>query len=136
MRHANFTPSLNSSPLMHSKHDRFKTILVIVTGLLALSVFFEVKLLAIAALTLGLVAVFIPLAARVIEWLWMKLALMLGWTNSKILLGIIYFGFLMPLAMVSRLFTKDPLSIKARDTSTLFVERNHSYKKDDLTNIW
>jgi len=119
-----------------SKHDRFKTILVIVTGLLGLSFLFDLPLLPRIALVLGLAAVFIPVAAKAIEWLWMKIALMLGWTNSKILLSAIYFGFLMPLAILSRFFTKDPLAIKGKNIPTLFVDRNHSFKKDDLTNIW
>ncbi|HYC85218.1 MAG TPA: SxtJ family membrane protein [Chryseosolibacter sp.] len=119
-----------------SPQDRFKTILVIVTGLLAFSLWLDIPLLAQLALILGLASVFIPLAAKAIEWLWLKLAMMLGWTNSKILLSVIYFGFLMPIAIVSRFFTKDPLSIKAKNTSSLFIDRNHSYQKDDLSNIW
>jgi hypothetical protein len=116
--------------------DRFKTILVIVTGLLALSLIFKIDVLGKIALAIGILSVFIPLAAKGIEWFWLKLALMLGWTNSKILLSVIYFGFLMPIALVSRAFTKDPLSFKGRKAGSLFISRNHSYKKEDLNNIW
>lgn len=116
--------------------DRFKTILVIVTGLLALSLIFDIDWLGKIALAIGILSVFIPLAAKGIEWLWIKLALMLGWTNSRILLSVIYFGFLMPIALVSRVFTKDPLSIKGKKSSSLFISRNHQYKKDDLKNVW
>jgi hypothetical protein len=117
-------------------HDRFKTILVIVTGLLALSVLLKIEWLLKVALVIGLLSVFIPLAAKAIEWMWLKLALVLGWTNSRVLLSIIYFGFLMPIAVVSRAFTKDPLTLKGRKMNSLFVSRNHVYKKDDLKNIW
>ncbi|HYG03866.1 MAG TPA: SxtJ family membrane protein [Chryseosolibacter sp.] len=120
--------------MMHQ--DRFKTILVIVTGLLAFSVFFDIDWLGKVALAIGLLSVFIPLAAKAIEWFWLKLALMLGWTNSRILLSIIYFGFLMPIALLSRVFTKDPLSIKGKKSSSLFISRNHVYKKEDLKNVW
>jgi hypothetical protein len=116
--------------------DRYKTILVIVTGLLALALIFEVAWLIKIALIIGLLCVFIPIAAKGIEWVWIKLALVLGWVNSRILLSIIYFGFLMPIALISRLFTKDPLSLSARKSSTMFVARNHAYKKEDLDNIW
>jgi len=119
-----------------TQQDRFKTILVIVTGLLALSYLFDIEWLAKVALVIGLLSVFIPLAAKGIEWLWLKLALMLGWTNSRILLSIIYFGFLMPIALVSRVFTKDPLSIKGKKANSLFISRNHVYKKEDLKNVW
>ena len=116
--------------------DRFKTILVIVTGLLAFSLIFDIDWLGKVALTIGILSVFIPLAAKGIEWVWLKLALMLGWTNSRILLSVVYFGFLLPIAVVSRVFTKDPLSIRGRNAQSLFVSRNQRYRKDDLRNVW
>jgi hypothetical protein len=118
------------------QQDRFKTILVIVTGLLALSLALGISWLGKVALAVGILSVFIPLAAKGIEWLWLKLALALGWTNSRILLSVIYFGFLMPIAMVSRVFTKDPLAIKGKKATSLFVSRNQTYKKEDLKNVW
>jgi len=116
--------------------DRYKTILVIVTGLLAVAWIFEIPVLVHIALAVGAVAIFIPAAARAIEWVWFKIALGLGWVNSRILLSVIYFVFLMPLAWVSRLFTKDPLALKRDSRSTLFVTRDHLYTGKDLENIW
>jgi hypothetical protein len=116
--------------------DRFKTILVIVTGLLAIGWIFDVPVLEKIALVIGVISILIPPAARAIEWIWMKLALGLGWINSRILLSLIYFVFLMPLAWLSRLFTKDPLALKKEKRSTLFVTRDHLYTGKDLENIW
>lgn len=116
--------------------DRYKTILVIVTGLLALSWIFDLPLLGKIAMGIGVVSIFIPAAARAIEWVWFKIALGLGWVNSRILLSIIYFIFLMPLAWLSRLFTKDPLALKKKTRETLFVTRDHLYTGKDLENIW
>ena len=120
---------------MHSQ-DRFKTILVIVTGLLAIGWIFDIPVLGKIALVIGAVSIFIPPAARAIEWIWFKIALGLGWVNSRILLSIIYFFFLMPIAWLSRLFTKDPLALKKENRSTLFVTRDHLYTGKDLKNIW
>jgi hypothetical protein len=116
--------------------DRYKTILVIVTGLLTLSLIFQLAWLTKVTVIIGVVAIFIPAAAKGIEWAWLKLATFLGWINSRILLSIVYFLFLMPLAWVSRLFTKDPLVLRKRKTASLFVTRNHLYTKKDLENIW
>jgi hypothetical protein len=116
--------------------DTFKTILVIVTGLMALAWIFNAPMLTKVALAVGVISIFIPAAARGIEWGWLKLAQGLGWVNSRILLSIIYFLFLMPLAWVSRLFTKDPLALKKNKTSSLFVTRDHLYTGKDLENIW
>lgn len=88
------------------------------------------------ALVVGAVSILIPPAAKAIEWMWLKLALGLGWVNSRILLSIIYFVFLMPIAWISRLFTRDPLSLKRNTRATLFVTRDHLYNRKDLENIW
>lgn len=117
------------------QQDRFKTILVIVTGLLALAWIFDIPILGRISLAIGAISVFIPAAARAIEWGWLKLALALGWINSRILLSVIYFAFLLPIAWVSRLFTKDPLALKNKRAS-LFVTRDHLYTGKDLENIW
>lgn len=116
--------------------DRFKTILVIVTGLLALAWIFDIPMLSKFALGISVISILIPTAAQAIAWVWLKLALALGWVNSRILLSIIYFVFLLPIAWVSRLFTKDPLALKKNKASSLFVTRDHLYTGKDLENIW
>lgn len=116
--------------------DRFKTILVIVTGLLAIGWIFDVPVLGKIALVTGLVSIFSPPAAKALEWIWLRLAVALGWINSRILLSIIYFVFLMPIAWLSRLFTKDPLSLKRSARTSLYVTRDHLYTGKDLENIW
>ena len=116
--------------------DRFKTILVIVTGLLVLAWIFDIPVLGKVAVVIGAVSVFIPSAAKAIEWVWFKIALALGWVNARILLSIIYFVFLLPIAWISRRFTKDPLALKNDKRSSLFVTRNHIYTGKDLENIW
>jgi hypothetical protein len=116
--------------------DRYKNILVIVTGLLVIALVFRIQWLILVSMAVGVVSIFIPVAAKGIEWAWLKLAQGLGWVNSRILLSLIYFLFLMPIAWISRLFTKDPLTLRKRKTSTLFVDRNHLYTKKDLENIW
>lgn len=119
-----------------TSQDRYKSILVIVTGFIALAMIFKVSWLITVALVIGALSAFIPAAAKWIEFGWLKLAQGLGWVNTRILLSIVYFVFLLPIAWLSRLFTKDPLSLKNRKTSTLFVTRDHLYTKKDLENIW
>lgn len=118
------------------QQDRYKTILVIVTGLLGLALIFKITWLIYVSLAIGVVSIFSSVAAKGIEWAWLKLALGLGWVNSRILLSVIYFVFLLPIAWISRLFTKDPLVLRKRKTATLFITRNHLYTKKDLENIW
>ena len=121
---------------MQASKDRFKTILVIVTGLLAIGWIFDIPVLGKIAVVIGAISIFIPAAAKAIEWGWFKLAFALGWVNSRILLSAIYFLFLLPIAWLSRIFTKDPLTLKRTSRDTLFVTRDHLYTGKDLENIW
>ena len=41
--------------------------------------------------------------------LWMKLAEVLAWINTRILLGVVFFGVVTPIGLVMRLLGRDPL---------------------------
>lgn len=125
-----------SNPTPVQSTDRYKSILVIVIGFLVLAYYFQLDWLSKTAIVIGLVSILIPAAAKGIEWAWLKLAQGLGWINSRILLSVIYFLFLLPVAWISRLFTKDPLMLKGRSAGSLYTVRDHQYKKEDLENIW
>ncbi|WP_420573597.1 hypothetical protein [Kordia sp.] len=119
------------------KEDNSKVILVMVAGFLVLSYIFNEKAgveLRYVATGIG-VASFFPPLERLIVWIWEKIALILGWINTKIILSVVFFIFLTPFGILSRLFSKSNLKLK-HDSNTTFVERNHTYTKKDLENIW
>lgn len=126
---------------MQSK-DPYKNILVIIVGISLLAwafkfVTLEWKIIVWKImLCVGLITLISSFAAKWVEWAWLKLALGLGWVNSRILLTVLYFVFLFPIALISRLFTKDPLLLKGKGVKSLYVTRDHLYKKEDLENIW
>lgn len=121
---------------MAQSKDTSKTILVIVTGLLALAWIFNMPVLVKIALVTGVISVLIPPVANAIEWAWLKIATGLGWLNSRIVLTVVYFLFLMPVAWLAKRFTKDPLALRKERRTTLFVTRDHLYTRKDLENIW
>jgi len=43
---------------------------------------------------------------------WMKLGHILGWLNSRIILGLVFFIVLQPIALIMRFFGHDPLKTK------------------------
>ncbi len=49
---------------------------------------------------LWLKAIFIP---------WMKIGNVLGWINTRIILGVIFYGMVTPMGIVMRLLGKDPM---------------------------
>ena len=118
------------------KQNIYKNILVIVTGLLLFSIILDLVLLSQIALGVGLVSVFVPKMAEWINWLWMKLAQGLGWFNSRVLLSVIFYVFLLPMAIIFRMFKSNPLMLKAGKQTSFYTMRNHLYRKQDLEKIW
>ena len=66
---------------------------------------------------------------------WMKIGLILGWINSKIILGIVFFLILIPISIMMKLFKHDPLNRKQSNNISTYREllSNH---KIDLTKIF
>ena len=49
---------------------------------------------------------------------WMKLGYILGWINSKIILGLVFFLVLQPIALIMKCFGYDPLRKKKTNQNT------------------
>lgn len=55
---------------------------------------------------------------------WMKFAFVLGWVNTRLILGLFFYGILTPLGLTMRLFGWDPLTRKIdRRAQTYWKER-------------
>ena len=62
-----------------------------------------------------LLAFVAPRAVLALRAAWMGLAGLLGWVNSRILLSIVFFVLVTPLALVLRALGKNPLDLRIRD---------------------
>ncbi len=115
-----------------------ETILVIVAGMLLLYAYFQNSVFLYIAIGLALVGLISSTLSKWITWAWYKLALGLGFVNSRILLSILFFIFLVPLSFLSRIFSgkKDSLSLKKKKEGSYFVELNKKYSKKDLDKMW
>ena len=65
---------------------------------------------------------------------WMKLGYILGWVNSKIILGLVYLLVLLPIALIMKIFGYDPL--KEKKNNQLSFRENIEDKKVDLRKIF
>ena len=65
---------------------------------------------------------------------WMKLGLILGWVNSRVILGLVYVIVLLPISFVMRLIGYDPLRTKLKEVKT--YRENRKNHKTDLTRIF
>lgn len=112
-----------------------EALLVIVTGFLLLYLVYEKDVFLYISFGIGVLSVFIKPLAKWIAIGWFKLGDALGFVVSKVVLGIVFYILLVPIALVYRLFNKDALSLIYQDKS-LWNKRNHKYTASDLKNIW
>lgn len=124
-----------------NRQKHLETILVLV---LALVIFYwlkhvkspeTAKYILLAAVVVGLIGVFIPALADKIHWAWMKLAHAMGWVMSKVILTLVFFVFLLPMALAKRFFGKPSVQMKA-GAKSYYKERNFVYTKESLENVW
>lgn len=118
--------------------EKAKAQLVIVTGMVVLYFIFKSKYIYFlyAAGAVGVLSIFIPAAGDLIVKAWYKIAEGLGWVNSRVILSIMFFVFLWPIAMLYRLSAKNPMGIKNTNDKSAYNKRDHLYTDKDLENIW
>lgn len=89
------------------------------------------------AMGLLIIALFIrPLAKKITQG-WLAFSELLGIFNSRIILTIIFYLCLTPLALVFRFYNKNALFIaSSKNETSNFLERNHVFVKEDLEKMW
>ena len=124
---------------MNSKEQlkAYKGIITMVIGFLVLFLLLKKTVLLYLAAGIFSISALSPIATEFIYKWWMKLAMLLGKINSTILLTLIFFVLLTPIAWLYRLFNKDPLQLKKNfNKPSYFISRNHTYTKADLEKMW
>ncbi len=116
--------------------DKAKAQLVIVTGMLVLYFIFKGVWFLYIGTFVGVVSIAIPSVGNLIVKGWYKLAEILGAINGRILLSLVFFLILFPVALLARIGAKNPLSLKNENRKTAFSDRNHTYTSKDLDNVW
>lgn len=66
----------------------------------------------IIALVLWVLAALVPMVLGPVYQVWMRIGLVLGWVNTRIILGIIFFALMMPMGAIMRLLNQDPMARK------------------------
>jgi hypothetical protein len=115
--------------------EKVKSILIITLGFLLLFILFKKPVLLYISLGVGTVSLMSPIMMEFVLLIWDKIALILGWINTRILLAAIFYLFLLPIALLTRLTARNLLQLKNTGGS-VFNTRNHTYTKEDLENTW
>ncbi len=122
--------------MQNKRTEPINTILIIVLGLIIAFLITELKLILYISFAIGVLGVLSKWIARKIDFLWMKLASLLGYIVPNILLSLIFFVFLTPIAWLSRqLGDKNQLSLN-NDKDSLFRETNKSFEKSSFEKTW
>lgn len=111
-----------------------ETILAFVIILGILFWFTKNPWLLLAALILGFTGLLFKGLAEKICVLWTKLTHVIGSVVNKIVLTIVYVFILIPLAFLSKTLKKK--AVDGRMGNSYFKERNTTYTKENLENIW
>ncbi len=122
--------------IMH-REGRTEAVLLLVAMLIVLYVIFKKEVLLIMALLLGIMARLFPSMRDMISHLWIKLAEGLAFLHSRLLLTLIFYLVLTPVALLYRLSGKDPMQRKKRpEVSSYFIERHHTFCQQDFLRTW
>lgn len=73
-----------------------------------------------------------PSSLKPLYWLWMKLALILGWINTRIILSIVFYVVILPFGLVMRLFGKDPMHRTFSDKMQSYRVKSNQPNTDHL----
>ena len=102
------------TPVSNSQARKTALIVAVVLALIAAWNIYRgrptvVAVLGGIAVVLTVIGLFVPVAARGFHTVWMGIAGVLGYVNSRILLTILYYGLLTPYGFISRVLGRDPL---------------------------
>lgn len=113
-----------------------ETIIVLTGALIIFFLIYKINELLYIALGLIVISILSKQLTYYISWIWLKLAEGMGFVVSKIILSVIYYIFLFPIALLSRLSNKNSIILKNKNKKSLFFDRNVKYEPKDLENIW
>ncbi len=85
------------------------------------------------SITFACITVFLPHLLIPLNAIWMSLGELLGRFVSPIILGVIFFGLLSPIAVVTRLFGRDELRLRGQSVESYWVDRVPS---DPISNFF
>jgi hypothetical protein len=104
--------------------------------LISLIVFFITKNIYAIYFATGfvLVCMTVPIVFKPFAKLWFGLSHFIGTFLSKIILSIVFYTIITPMGLLRQILGKDSLMLKKfkKGTDSVFVERNHTYKSEDI----
>jgi hypothetical protein len=120
------------------QHRSLETLAVLAVACLVCGLVFKAPPFGYAALGLLLIGLFFKRLALKLSEAWLRFARILGAVNSKVLLTLLYYLILVPVAVLSRWNTGDALKLKRGDDNhrSYWIVREHQFEPRDLERPW
>jgi hypothetical protein len=87
--------------------------------------------LAAAALLVGIPGLIVPSLVRPVFTGWMIAAFPIGWTISRVVLGVVFYGVVTPLAFVFRTAGRDVLRLRRRSPGSYWLAKRQPDSASD-----
>ena len=110
------------------RKEQYKTLAVFAIGFLLISWRIHSRYLAIAIGVISLGGLISPYLLGRITKAWMWIGEKIGAVMSRVILTVVFFVFLTPIALAFRVFSKK----KSENGLSYFIERNHTYTAQDM----
>ena len=116
--------------------DPTKTVLTITVGFLIVYLITSWSWAIITSVIVGILGLFSGRIAGVINSLWMKLTLVLSYIIPNVIMALIYYVILVPIALLSRIVNRDDdMQLKNSGEST-YVDINRKIDATSLEKMW
>ena len=77
-------------------------------------------------------ALLMPGVLRPVYTTWMKIGHGIGWVNTRIILGVLFYVLVLPMGLIMRLFGNDPMARKRDESASSYRIESISEPKDRL----
>jgi hypothetical protein len=117
------------------QEKNYLTLLTIVLGFIIFYVILDFEWMLWTAIGIAVSGVVSSQFGNVIAGGWIKLGEGLGKITGPIILGVVFFTVLFPVAVLFRMLGKDNLMIK-KAYKTTFLTVNKTFQKEDFEKVW
>ncbi len=126
----------SSSKDLRSFGITFSIISLIIASFLYFSNALELfKIFTYIGLVFIVLGYIIPIALKPLYFVWMIIAIILGWVMTRVILSIVFYLVITPIGIITRILGEDFLSLKNSETKSYWnnrdsiIENNQDYEK-------
>lgn len=119
-----------------NKIKNLQILLGLAAGMVVLFFIFKSAVFLAIAVGVCVAGLFSMRLATLIAGAWMKVANLFGLILNTVLLSLVFFVLLTPLALIRKIAGKSPILLRPTHGDTYFHARDHKYEKSDLQDMW